>query len=124
MKSRCYNPRFPKYKDYGARGIVVCERWKNNFQNFLDDVGMPPTPKHTLERKDNEGHYEPDNVVWALPERQNRNRRSNVNLTFRGETMCIVDWAKRVGLDFSTLAYRVRRGWNVERALTTPTRGR
>lgn len=75
MKSRCHNPNYPKYADYGARGIIVCERWRTSFANFLADMGMPPTLKHSLERKDNDGPYAPGNVVWATAKEQRANRR-------------------------------------------------
>lgn len=74
MKSRCYNPRFPKYKDYGGRGIYVCERWRTDFAAFVEDVGARP-PGKTLDRKDNDGPYEKDNCKWSTPKEQRANRR-------------------------------------------------
>lgn len=74
MISRCSNPKHHKYKYYGARGIKVCDRWLD-FRNFVVDVGMPPTPKHTLDRINNNGDYEPSNVRWATYTEQNSNRR-------------------------------------------------
>ena len=117
MKSRCYNENFPKFEIYGARGIKVCKRWREDFAAFLADVGMPPSPKHTLERKKNDGDYTPGNVVWALPFRQNRNKRTNVMLTFKGKTQCLTDWAEEKGLKVGTLSARLRAGWSIEEAL-------
>lgn len=119
MKSRCYNPRFAKFKRYGARGIRVCDRWRNDFAAFLADVGERPSLDHSLERKDNDGHYEPDNVVWATRMEQARNKSTNVVLTFRGETLQASEWARRIDIHVSTITYRIRQGWSVERALTT-----
>jgi hypothetical protein len=75
MKQRCYNPNIKSYKDYGARGIIVCDRWLNSFTNFLEDIGLKPTPKHTLERIDNAGNYEPGDVKWATVKEQVDNQR-------------------------------------------------
>lgn len=74
MKSRCYNPRFPKYKDYGGRGIYVCERWRTDFAAFVEDVGTRP-PGKTLDREDNDGPYEKDNCKWSTAKEQRANRR-------------------------------------------------
>lgn len=75
MISRCTNPKVKSYRDYGARGITVCDRWKNDFAAFHQDMGNRPSPELTLERVDNERGYEPDNVIWATRLSQNRNRR-------------------------------------------------
>jgi hypothetical protein len=75
MIQRCTNPRRKKYPNYGARGITVCEYWKNSFAAFLSDVGRRPTPRHSIDRINNDGNYEPGNVRWALPVEQAHNRR-------------------------------------------------
>ena len=77
MLKRCYQPGVRNYADYGGRGIEVCQRWRgpDGVQNFISDMGPKPTPGHTLERKDNDGHYEPGNCCWATDEEQQRNRR-------------------------------------------------
>lgn len=78
MKQRCHNPNNSKYSYYGGRGITVCERWRDSFEAFLADMGERPTPKHTIDRKDNDGHYCPDNCVWATRMQQTHNRRKKV----------------------------------------------
>ena len=75
MKDRCYNLRTPAYEDYGARGITVCNRWLESFQNFLDDVGVRPSSKLTLDRINNDGNYEPTNTRWATWHQQRMNSR-------------------------------------------------
>jgi hypothetical protein len=77
MKQRCYNKNNPGYKDYGERGIKVCERWYNSFRNFLKDMGRKPSPELSLERINNDGNYEPDNCRWATQSEQLYNRRLN-----------------------------------------------
>lgn len=121
MKARCYRAKTEMYPLYGGRGIRVCDSWLHSFPAFLADVGERPTPKHQLERKDNNGHYEPGNVRWATSTEQGRNKRSNVILTFKGKTQCVSAWAEEIGLNPMTLGYRIRAGWPVEEALTRPS---
>lgn len=121
MIVRCTHPQDPGYVRYGARGIRVCDEWLASFQVFKRDVGPRPTLQHTLDRyPDNTGHYEPGNVRWATRQEQARNTRTNINLTFRGETRCVADWAARQGIERHALLYRVHSGWSVEDALLTP----
>lgn len=120
MKQRCYNPRVSKFDSYGARGIRVCDEWREDFAAFVRDVGPRPSKRHTIERIDNNGNYEPSNVKWATWKQQGRNKRTNVNLTFRGKTQCLAAWAEELGIQFSTLSYRIRVGWSTKDALTIP----
>jgi hypothetical protein len=121
MIERCTSPKSEKWPLYGGRGIRVCERWLA-FESFLADMGERPSPRHTLDRIDNDKGYEPGNCRWATQREQQRNRRNNRVLTYLGETMCLAAWADRVGLSVGTLGYRVRSGWPLDRALSEPKR--
>lgn len=122
MRDRCYNEKHPYYFNYGGRGIRVCEAWRVSFENFYCDVGERPSKGYTLERIDNDKDYKPGNVKWATRYEQSRNKRNNVWLTLNGETLCLTDWARRLGFNRLTLASRIKRGWSVEDALTVPKR--
>lgn len=118
MIQRCTNPRRAKFKEYGARGITVCDRWLKSFSNFLDDVGPRPSPSHSLDRfPNNDGHYEPGNVRWATAQQQALNQRRNVRITHAGESLTLSQWAKRIGVSQFTLYGRKRRGLSDEDVL-------
>lgn len=119
MRRRCHSPGDDSYPRYGARGIRVCERW-HTFANFVSDVGVKPSSKHTLDRIDVNGDYEPGNVRWATQTDQARNTRFNVKLTHGGRTQCVSAWASEFGLDRKTLASRIETGWPIGVALSTP----
>ncbi len=122
MKARCLNPKNPKYRLYGGRGIGICPEWLK-FPAFLRDVGLRPSPNHSIDRIDNNGHYEPGNVRWATLQEQNNNHRANRRLTFQGRTMTVREWAREHGLNYETLIARVGRlGWPIDRALMEPRR--
>ena len=76
MKARCYNPNYNQFKDYGGRGIEVCDRWKDSFENFLADMGSKPSSKHSIDRIDVNGNYEPGNCKWSTNQEQARNKRN------------------------------------------------
>lgn len=103
-KRRCQNPTREQYKDYGGRGIKFLF---SSFGEFIEELGLRPSPLHTLDRIDNEGHYEKGNVRWATQDVQNRNQRTNVELTYKGETRILADWFK----EFTVLQSRLYRGW-------------
>lgn len=134
MLQRCENSNNRGYLNYGGRGIRVCARWRERgnryigtpgFDAFVADMGPRPTPAHTLERKDTNGNYEPDNCIWALQKAQQRNRRNNHILTFQGRPQPIAAWAEEVGVSQPRLRRRiVDEGWSVARALMTPIRQR
>jgi hypothetical protein len=118
MKQRCYRPAAINYADYGGRGIIVCDRWLHSYENFLADMGSRPTPKHSIERNDNEGNYEPSNCRWATVLEQRRNKRNSRWLTFNGETRCVTEWAEITGIDRHNIERRLGLGWPVKAILT------
>lgn len=98
MNRRCVDENLPAYPNYGGRGIKVCDRWKKSFLNFLEDMGQPPTDEHTIDRKDVDGNYEPGNCRWLTRAEQQRNRRNNRYVEFRGKITLQVDCCLALGL--------------------------
>ena len=119
MISRCHNPEHHRYPLYGARGIKVCDRWRENFLAFSGDMGPRPDG-HTLDRIDNDGDYAPGNCRWATQKQQMNNTRANRLIEFNGTTRTMKQWAETVGMPYTVLARRIYRGWPVEAAITTP----
>lgn len=116
MHQRCGNPNANFYGDYGGRGIRICSRW-DTFENFLADMGERPGPKHTIDRIDNNGHYEPENCRWATKTEQSRNRRGLRMVMFRGRQLCLAEALEITGVSRGAFDGRIKRGWSVERAL-------
>lgn len=102
LLSRCRNPKDRKYSDYGGRGITVCERWLK-FENFIEDMGIKPTLKHTIDRIDVNGNYEPSNCRWATMYEQCRNRRNNIWYEYNGIKNIVTDWAVILNVKENTL---------------------
>lgn len=101
-KNRCLNPECDKYPRYGGRGISMCPKWLNDFEAFLADMGLRPNGT-TLDRKNVNGDYEPENCRWATPAEQAKNRTDNVKVVYQGETYILKDLAKRLGLNYKRL---------------------
>lgn len=117
---RCTNPNNPQYSSYGGRGITVCDRWRHSFENFLADMGPRPSDKHSIDRIDNDGNYEPGNCRWATQREQCRNKRSNRIIEFDGVRLPVVDWAERLGVPVEMLRGRIKQGWSDEAIIATP----
>ena len=125
MKQRCDNPKAVGYHNYGRRGIQVCERWLNSFENFFEDMGeRPKSPKGlTLDRIDNDGNYEPGNCKWSTKKQQSSNQRTNVIISYKGENKILADWARQYGISRGALWLRIfKMKWPIHRALTKPVR--
>jgi hypothetical protein len=118
MIQRCTNPRNRAWANYGGRGIQVCPAWRT-FDGFYRDMGDPPSGM-TLDRIDVNGGYCPENCRWATQSRQARNKRRTPLYTLHGTTQSLSDWADQLGANMRSLHSRLRRGWSVERILTTP----
>jgi len=121
IKNRCYNIRNPKYPRYGGRGITVCDRWKDSFENFFADMGLKPSSEHSIDRINNDGDYTPDNCRWATPKEQANNMSRCRNITHNGKTMTGTEWSKKLKLPCDLVNRRVKDyGWSEEKAVTTP----
>lgn len=116
MRKRCNYADHEHAKHYSERGITICERW-DSFKHFLEDMGERPEGL-SLERINNNAGYSPENCRWATHVEQCSNRRSNVNLTWQGETHTLKQWAAIISLPYKTLWVRKKAGWSVERMLT------
>lgn len=122
MLRRCYESNHMNFKYYGARGIGVCYEWRNSFAAFLHDVGERPSPKHELDRINNDGDYEPGNVRWITHREQCQNRRTTRIYEYQGQRHCIKEWAALVGMKTGTVQWRLNHGWSIEDALSTQLR--
>lgn len=122
MRQRCENPSDPAFKNYGGRGIRVCERWQV-FANFLADMGLRPTG-FELDRIDNDGDYTPKNCRWVSKKQNRRNKRTNRIIEWNGEALPLAVWAERLHIDPGTLFNRIERGWHLEEAMTKPVQKR
>jgi len=116
---RCTNPKDKAYRYYGARGIT-CEFI--SFEKFYAEVGAPPGPDYSIDRKDNNLSYQAGNLRWATRQEQMSNTRHNHLLTYNGETKTMAEWARQVGMNRKVLDRRLRLGWTIEEALTAPVR--
>ena len=123
MHNRCNDPASIRFQEYGGRGIVVCQEW-NEFQSFLGDMGERPSPRHSIDRINNDGNYEPANCRWATSVEQANNKRTTTMLTVNGKTMPVMEWVRELGFSppraaGTLIRQRARRGWGHERALSS-----
>ena len=119
---RCTNPNGQQWPDYGGRGIKICPKWREDFAAFLEHIGPRPSLSHSADRIDNSRGYEPGNVRWATAKEQARNRRGNRLIDWDGVSLPASEWAERKGMSTTLLHYRLKNGWSIERALSTPVR--
>ncbi len=118
MIARCDKPDHISYPDYGAKGVTVCERWRNSVADFINDMGPRPSRKHSIDRIDSAGNYEPSNCRWASPKEQSRNTSRNRFITHNGETLTLAEWGERAGVRAGLIGSRLKAGWPMEDALT------
>jgi hypothetical protein len=121
MIDRCKNPNNPRYAVYGGRGIAVCDEWKNSFLAFFTHIGPRPTSKHSLDRINVNGNYEPGNVRWATATEQANNKNTNRRVIYRGREMTVADACRAAGghIRRETAIRRLNSGWTVENAVET-----
>ena len=118
MKYRCLNKNDKRYRDYGGRGISVCNEWLNSFERFYSDMGSRPNGM-SLDRKDNDGDYTPENCKWSTQKEQSANMRNNLNITYNGTTMTATQWSRKLGGSDNLVSHRIHLlNWDNERAVT------
>lgn len=121
-KARCYIKSVNNYDNYGGRGIRMCQRWLDSFDNFLEDMGQRPSISHSLDRIDVDGNYEPGNCRWADLRTQSNNKRNNLVFTYKGKKYTCAEAAAEFGFKPHTLAKRINSGWPINVAIETPLR--
>lgn len=121
MKRRCLNQRDTKYPRYGARGILICAQWLDNYAAFLEDMGRKPSPRHTLDRIENDGNYEPGNCRWATPGEQSRNSSRSWRVRLNGRVLTKRGLAAALGISRTTIDNRLRSGDTVADIIATFT---
>jgi hypothetical protein len=123
MKSRCNNVKNQRYKDYGGRGITVCDLWANDFKAFYDwAMANGYSDELTIDRENVNGIYEPGNCRWATQKEQSNNRTTNKMIEYNGETKTLMQWADDLGFEYHVLKNRLNRNWTVEKAFSTDTK--
>lgn len=123
MKNRCLNDNYAETNYYKGRGIKICNEWKDDFVVFQDwAIKNGYKDNLSIDRIDGNKGYYPENCRWADAKTQSRNRRSNIAITHNGKTQLLIEWCEELGLPFNTIAMRIRRGWDREKAITTPIR--
>lgn len=124
IKRRCNNPNYKDYPHYGARGVKVCQRWLDNFWNFVEDMGERPK-NHSIDRINVNGNYEPSNCRWATVKEQNFNKQKpTITITFKGKTLTEKEWAEEIGISYAAFRMRKSARWSIEKILTTAPRKR
>ena len=110
IKTRCTNKNHRGYKNYGGRGVNVCDRWKNSFENFYSDMGPRPSKCHSIDRIDNSGNYEKSNCKWATSLEQGKNKRNNVKININGVVKTQAEWARESGISSCLISSRIKAG--------------
>jgi hypothetical protein len=123
MLDRCENENCEEFKHYGGRGIKVCILW-HDFEGFIRDMGFAPSPRHQIERKNNDGPYALWNCCWDTRNRQMRNTRVTRRVIYNGQERPLIDLSEEKGIPHHTVVTRINRGWSVEKALETPVQQR
>jgi hypothetical protein len=122
---RCYRKKHKNFPHYGGRGIDVCERWRASFQNFYDDMGARPSPKHSVDRRDNDKGYTPENCHWATHTQQCRNKRTTFWVNYKGKKLSLRDACDISGMPVGLVHQRIRvLGWSHDDAFSIPVNGR
>jgi len=123
MISRCHNKNHTHYEFYGAKGIVVCDEWRNSFEKFYEDMGPRPSSKYSLDRyPKSDGNYQPDNTRWATAKEQALNKNKTLYLTYKGETKAVKEWADITGISYSVIRHRLHKQWPMEEIFETKSK--